>query len=138
MHGIDYRTAEKPKSDYYLELLSFVNSGTVELLDHPRLTTELMALERRTARSGKDSVDHPPGGHDDVINAVAGVLVTAAKRVALSVEAVGMMDEYRAAWRPFPSQSLVEITNPFRRGSTSAGRWTSWATLWPMGVRFGR
>ena len=29
----------------------------------------------RVARSGKDSVDHAPGGRDDVANAVAGVLV---------------------------------------------------------------
>jgi hypothetical protein len=29
----------------------------------------------RTARSGKDSIDHSPGGHDDLANVVAGVLV---------------------------------------------------------------
>jgi hypothetical protein len=34
----------------------------------------LYALERRTARSGKRSIDQPPNGHDDVINAAAGVL----------------------------------------------------------------
>jgi len=27
---------------------------------------------RRTARSSKDSIDHSPGGHDDLANAVAG------------------------------------------------------------------
>ena len=32
-------------------------------------------LERRTHRSGKDSIDHAPGGHDDLANAVAGALV---------------------------------------------------------------
>jgi hypothetical protein len=77
-HGIAYNTAEKTKSEYYLELLPQVTSGTVELLDHPRLIAQLCNLERRTARGGHDSVDHPPGGHDDVINAVAGVLVRAA------------------------------------------------------------
>jgi hypothetical protein len=25
----------------------------------------------RTARGGRDSIDHPPGGHDDVVSAVA-------------------------------------------------------------------
>jgi hypothetical protein len=39
----------------------------------------LVALERRTARSGRDSIDHPPGGRDDVANAVAGALVMAEK-----------------------------------------------------------
>jgi hypothetical protein len=52
-----------------------LNAGRVELLDHPRLAAQLVGLERRTARSGKDSVDHTPGGHDDVANAAAGVLV---------------------------------------------------------------
>ncbi len=52
-----------------------LNSGRVELLATPRLEVQLCALERRTARGGRDSIDHPPGGHDDVANAVAGVLV---------------------------------------------------------------
>jgi hypothetical protein len=32
-------------------------------------------LERRTSRAGKDSIDHPPGAHDDIANAAAGALV---------------------------------------------------------------
>ncbi len=47
------------------------------LLDIPRLASQFLALERRTSRAGKDSVDHPPGGHDDVANAVAGALTMA-------------------------------------------------------------
>ena len=34
-----------------------------------------MDLERRTSRGGRDSIDHAPGAHDDLPNAVAGVLV---------------------------------------------------------------
>jgi hypothetical protein len=41
--------------------------------------TQLTSLERRTARGGKDSIDHAPGAHDDTANAVAGALVTAYK-----------------------------------------------------------
>jgi hypothetical protein len=37
-----------------------------------------VSLERRTSRGGKDSIDHPPGGHDDLANAAAGALVIAA------------------------------------------------------------
>jgi hypothetical protein len=40
---------------------------------------QLTSLERRTSRAGKDSIDHAPGAHDDVANAVAGALVTAYK-----------------------------------------------------------
>jgi hypothetical protein len=54
-----------------------MNSGRVELLDIPRLTTQLCNLERRTARGGKDSIDHAPGAHDDAANAVAGAVVLA-------------------------------------------------------------
>ena len=38
----------------------------------------LVDLERRTSRTGKDLIAHPPGGHDDVANSVAAVLVKAA------------------------------------------------------------
>ena len=73
--GIRYEVSEKPKSDIYRDLLPLVNSGKAELLDVPRLVAQLCGLERRTARSGRDSIDHAPGAHDDVANAVAGVLV---------------------------------------------------------------
>jgi hypothetical protein len=35
--------------------------------------TQPLALERRTARGGRDSIDHGPGAsaHDDVVNAAA-------------------------------------------------------------------
>jgi hypothetical protein len=72
--GIVYRPAEKPKSDLYREFLPAINSQSVELLEHPKLIGQLCALERRTARGGRDSIDHPPRGHDDVVNAVAGAV----------------------------------------------------------------
>ena len=31
--------------------------------------------EHRTSRIGRDTIDHAPGGHDDLANAVAGALV---------------------------------------------------------------
>ena len=76
-HGISYETAERTKSDLYRELLPLINSGRVELLDHPRLHAQLCRLERRNVRGGRGSIDHPPGDHDDLANAVAGVLVEA-------------------------------------------------------------
>ena len=52
-----------------------MNSREVDLLDNSRLVSQLLGLERRTARGGRDSIDHAPGAHDDVANAAAGVLV---------------------------------------------------------------
>jgi hypothetical protein len=77
-HGIDYAPSERPKSDLYREALPLLNSRRVELLDHPRMIGQLCALERRTARGGRDSIDHPPGLHDDLANVAAGVLVAVA------------------------------------------------------------
>jgi hypothetical protein len=49
--GVEYRVADKPKSDLYLGLLPLLNSGRVELLDHNRLVAQLCTLERRRARA---------------------------------------------------------------------------------------
>ena len=78
VHGITYEPAGQPKSDLYRELLPLLTSGRCELPDHQRLHTQLLGLERRTARGGRDSIDHAPGAHDDLANAAAGALVAAA------------------------------------------------------------
>src|SRR5262249_50383373 len=77
-HGIEYEPSAAPKSDLYRDLLPLLNSARVELVDIPRLGHQLQGLERRTGRSGKDSIDHAPGQHDDVANACAGALCMAA------------------------------------------------------------
>jgi hypothetical protein len=74
-HGITYHPAARTKSELYGALLPLLNSRRADLLDVPRLEAQLIGLERRTARGGRDSIDHGPGGHDDVANAAAGVLV---------------------------------------------------------------
>jgi hypothetical protein len=70
--GINYELSDSPASDLYVNLLPLINSGRISLLDNTRLLNQLISLERRTARSGKDSISHPPGGHDDLANSVAG------------------------------------------------------------------
>jgi hypothetical protein len=43
------------------------------LLDNAKLINQICSLERRTARGGRESIDSPPGGHDDLANCVAGL-----------------------------------------------------------------
>jgi ribosomal protein L37AE/L43A len=74
-HSVNYRVSEKHRSELYLSLLPLLMSGQAELLDHPRLKNQLINLDRRTGSTGKDSIDHVPGSHDDVANAAAGALV---------------------------------------------------------------
>jgi hypothetical protein len=73
--GISYVSSEKVKSDIYRDMLPILNSRQCQLLDIKRLISQFHGLERRTARGGRDSIDHPPGLHDDIANAVAGSLV---------------------------------------------------------------
>ena len=56
-HGITYEPADMNRSEIYLAFLPMLTSGKVDLLDHPRMINQFVGLERRTARSGKDSVD---------------------------------------------------------------------------------
>ncbi len=104
-HGITYEISERPKGQIYLDTLPLLNSGKVELLDNPRLAAQLASLERRTARGGRDSIDHPPGAHDDLANAAAGamleckagrrpIIITAADIAAIPVRARGARGTY--------------------------------------------
>jgi hypothetical protein len=79
-HGVVYEPAAKPKSDLYRDIVPLINSRKLDLLDHSRLLQQLVGLERRTSRgTGRESIDHAPGGHDDIANATAG-LASVAKR----------------------------------------------------------
>lgn len=76
--GITLDPAGKTKSEYYLHFLSLLNSRTAALLQNDTLAKQMIQLERKTTRGGgRDTVDHPPRGFDDVANAAAGALVEA-------------------------------------------------------------
>jgi hypothetical protein len=76
-HEIEYLVADKTRSELYLAMLPLVMSRRADLLDNPKTGNQFVGLERRTARSGRDSIDHGPGQHDDLANAVAGALLAA-------------------------------------------------------------
>jgi terminase large subunit-like protein len=108
-HDIKYEAAAQPKSDLYRDLLPAINSRKVDLLDHPKLVAQLCSLERRTARGGRDSIDHAPGGHDDVANGVAGLvaaLAIGASSYDSSLQWVGGpgIDDDKSDWIAPPPQ----------------------------------
>jgi hypothetical protein len=70
-HGIEVKPAGEAKSDFYSNLLPIINSRRIDLLDIDRAANQLCSLERRSGRSGRDSIDHPPGQHDDIANVIA-------------------------------------------------------------------
>jgi hypothetical protein len=76
-YGLHVEQDADPKSQVYLAALPLLAARRVDLLDVPRLRGQLAALERRRRSGGRDVVDHPPGGHDDLANAACGALVLA-------------------------------------------------------------
>lgn len=81
-HGIEYTASDRDRSALYLDLMARMNSGAVILPPDTRMQRQLANLERRTHRGGRDTIDHPPGGHDDRANAVAGAVSFAMERRA--------------------------------------------------------
>jgi hypothetical protein len=114
-HGIRYELAEKPKSDLYRDLLPAINSRKVDLLEDARLIAQIVGLERRTARGGKDSIDHAPNAHDDLANSVAGVVA------ALASSAHGYDSSMEWVGGPESGQGLSLWQHPYFNGGRS--RW---------------
>jgi hypothetical protein len=77
--GCQYVRSRLTRSELYLEGLPLFTRGLVSISDHAQLIRELRLLERRTARSGKDSVDHGVGGSDDHSNVLFGAMHLAVK-----------------------------------------------------------
>ena len=112
-HGITYELCEKPKSDLYLASIPVFTSKRLELLDIEKLKTEFRRLERRRGRSGKDTIDHPPRGSDDIANAVAGAIWVVFQSSEQFFEPVAYGDRVSCDWN-FYSEGL---------GGTHRGFW---------------
>jgi hypothetical protein len=93
-NGILYELSELHKSDLYLNLIPVLCSRKVELLDNEKLKNELRRLERRRGKSGRDIIDHPTRGSDDVANSCAGV-------VYLALQQCGELEPYAYGTRTF-------------------------------------
>jgi hypothetical protein len=104
--GISYRRAEHSKSEIYANFLPILNAGRCELLDNQKLIVQLAGLERRVARgSGRPNIDHGPAAHDDLSNAVAGVLTQLSQSSGLAVWArLGRVDAAPASVAPVASE----------------------------------
>lgn len=86
-HGIRLKYTEHNRSQLYAETLPLFNTGRIELPNDAALVGQFCALERRTGRL-TDIIDHAPGAHDDLANAVAGCAVHVGKRQELPMIAV--------------------------------------------------
>jgi hypothetical protein len=117
-----YSLSELSKSEIYLECLNLFTRGLVSLPEHKQLLRELRLLERRTHRSGKDTVDHGRNGSDDHSNATCGLLRTlAAKsgpmRISQAVKQwASIPQQYDGRWHPIGGRRspLISSERPYQ------------------------
>jgi hypothetical protein len=144
--GVSYHRSPRSKSQIYLECLPMWTQGRVSIPPHKKLAAELRGLERRVGRSGKDTVDHGAGLHDDLSNVVCGVLLEAGER-PWEVDPDAFWSEGNtlsaqlselAAEGVSPSEALMMVSSPVRPwdledtsrpGSHCQAAWPAPATL---------
>jgi hypothetical protein len=107
-HGIAYHLSDQAKSGLYQDMLPVLNSGRAELLDSPTLVKQIAGLQRLVARGGRESIDHPRLQHDDLANAVAGLIGLCIRRLSPPAVVVGAYSAHA------PAHALV---GSFRRGT---------------------
>ena len=105
-HSLIYEAIKKSKSDQYSALLPMLNAQRIVLPRHDRLVRQIVGLERRTTRSGHNSIDHAPGGRDDIANALAGAAQLAHTALPSLWPSESFLDNGRAAELPPPKRVL--------------------------------
>lgn len=94
--GVSYEISQLTKNDIYLHLQPIVSMRKVRLLENETLKNQLLCLERKTRQGGCDSVEHPRGLFDDLVNAVAGCAVN-----LVTSQTQSLTPEYMAHRLPF-------------------------------------
>src|SRR5262249_5076788 len=72
--GIEYREVNQSASDLYAHCIHVFTAGRAELPDIPRLVDQFVALRRKVGQGGRETIQHLRNAHDDVANAVAGLI----------------------------------------------------------------
>jgi hypothetical protein len=109
--GLTIDPAAKFKHDLYLNLLPYVNSLRIELLDHPRSVMQLLSLQR-----SRTKIDAPPGHNDDLVNAIAGVADIA----------IGKYGGYDHSMKYVDGVPLSRKTRADARAEASRRYWNPW------------
>jgi hypothetical protein len=73
--GVTIEADAPTKSDIYREMMPWMTSGKCRLPPLDRLVNQIFGLERIR---GGERIDHQRGGHDDLVNAAFGAMLTAA------------------------------------------------------------
>jgi hypothetical protein len=124
-HGVIYQPSELNRSEIYLNFLPAVTSGQVGLLDNRKMVARFAQLERRTSRAGRDTIDHPSGGHDDVSNAVAGCITLPAVKKQFPAHGDNRCGLRGTARRAIPDKAEPREAEQHHRPSRGLGHRSS-------------
>jgi len=80
--GIVLRPSALSKSEIYLEAVPLFTMRKILLPKDAELEEEIIGLERKASSSGKDTIDHAQGYHDDKVNSALGAAVHVYKEIA--------------------------------------------------------
>jgi len=83
--GLLGEVRERSTSDTYLLAVPSFTEGSVRLPDDRRLRNQFVQLQRRLGASGKATVTHPVGSHDDLAAATCNLIVALATDARPSV-----------------------------------------------------
>ena len=112
--GIMYRQAQQNRSELYAALEPLLNSGQVQLLDHPKLLPQLIGLVRRG-----EKIDHASNEHDDHANSAAGALVLTARLASLP-----MLDFVGGNLQPLSANEIQRLADEeYERKRQEGGEW---------------
>jgi len=92
-HSIGYLPSKLSASELYLAALPAFTSGTVSLLDKSDVVDQLVNLRRKIGQVGKEQVLHMRGQHDDLANALCGLIhiLTPLQPVAFDFGGIGVV-----------------------------------------------
>ncbi len=81
------------KSDLYAFLSVKLQGDLVEIPDDDRLVDQMLGLEKRNLTGGVTRIDHAPGGHDDLVNSLAGAVWLASEAESRGEAFLGLVGD---------------------------------------------
>jgi hypothetical protein len=96
-HGIAYQSCPLTASQLYLHALPAWTSSMVVMCDVSRAVDQLVNLRRKVGQAGQESVVHLGNSHDDLANAVSGLIyrLTPLEPVAWDYGGIGVVSQPR-------------------------------------------
>lgn len=97
-HGITYLQSPLNASELYIAALPTFTSGSIALLDNSDLLDQLVNMRRKIGSAGKEQVLHMRSHHDDLANAVVGLvhMLTPRGQVVTDFGGIGVVSQPRA------------------------------------------